>query len=243
MRHSVRPFPCHSKVFLLLFLVILVSLTWACAANRRLHDRPQPFPEDLNRLVVVGFRSAFDKGTTPEVLRSPIAGDAFLSQAVPRAEVKRMTHRLFDIVSKTGRYDLVSPDQARGVYAGLVFSHSTLSEIELLKGIGKAFSADAVLAGYLYRWREREGTDYAAKTPASVAFDLYLVRPEDGAVLWEEQFDMTQKSLSENLLEMGTFLQGGGRWMTAGQLVSLGLQRLLQGLDTPPQTPLREDRP
>lgn len=243
MRHSVRPFPCHSKVCLLLFLVTLVSLTLACAANRRLHDRPHPFPEDLNRLVVVGFRSAIDKGTTPEVLRSPISGDAFTAQAVPPAELVRMTDRLFNIVSKTERYDLVSPDRARGVYASLVFSNSTLSEIELLKGIGKAFSADAVLAGYLYRWREREGTDYAAKTPASVAFDLYLVRPDDGAVLWKEQFDMTQKSLSENLLEMDTFLQGGGRWMTAEELASLGLQRLLQGLDNTPQTPLQEDRP
>ncbi len=84
-----------------------------------------------------------------------------------------------------------------------------------------------MLIGHLYRYREREGTDFAINRPASVAFDLYLIRPDDGAVLWKGRFDKTQKSLSENLLDIDTFLRGQGRWMTAERLAELGLEDVL----------------
>ncbi|MCF8061049.1 MAG: hypothetical protein K9M82_00905 [Deltaproteobacteria bacterium] len=229
---SLRPF--ERLLFVLPLMIACLSL--ACAADRARQARPHPFPGNLDRLVVFGFRSALERGTSPEVIRSPISGDAFTAEPVPGAPIEMMTDRLFQRVSRADRYDLVSPDQARGVYSSLVSSHSTMSEMEVLERIGKAFSADAVLAGYVYRWRERVGTDYAVKTPASVAFDLYLIRPEDGSLLWKGQFDMTQRSLSENLLDMDTFIEGGGKWMTAEQLAEMGLGRLLRRLDGKPRT-------
>ncbi|MFO7785248.1 MAG: hypothetical protein R6V25_11495 [Desulfatiglandales bacterium] len=174
-----------------------------------------------------------DRGTSPGVIRSPISGDAFMARVIPHDKAAQISDRLFERISESGRYDLVSPAQAQGVISSLMSTHSTISEIEILKRTGKAFSADAVLAGYLYRWEERVGGDYAVKTPASVAFDLHLIRPSDGASLWKERFDMTQKSLSENLLEMDTFLEGHGKWMTADQMADVGLDRIL-GVNPPP---------
>jgi len=233
-----RPF---KRAFLIIPLVI-ACLSLACAASSTRRGRPHPFPANLDKIVVFGFRSALERGTSPDVIRSPVSGEAFTAQPIPEGPVGKMTDRLFQRVSKAGRYDLVSPDQARGVYSSLVSSHATMDEIDILQRIGKAFSADAVLVGYLYRWRERVGTDYAVKTPASVAFDLYLIRSEDGTLLWKEQFDMTQRSLSENLLEMNTFIEGGGKWMTAKQLAEMGLGRLLQGLERERRS-VPEDRP
>ena len=123
--------------------------------------------------------------------------------------------------------ELISPGKARGVYSRLISSDEELSEFEMLQQIGQAFSADAVLVGYLYRWRERVGGDHAVDRPASVAFDLSLIRSEDGAILWSEKFDKTQKSLSENLFEWDTFVRGRGRWMTAEKLAELGLEDML----------------
>ncbi len=208
-------------------LVICLGLCLGCAPGRPSTRPTNPLPADLGKVVVVGFRSALDKGSSPDVIRSTISGDAFTAQAVPEADIRLMTESLFQRLVNSGLNDLVSPSQARGVYANLVSSRTILSEIEILTGIGKAFSADAVLAGYVYRWKEREGQDYAVKTAASVAYDLYLLSPEDGRVLWKGQFDMTQRSLSENLLEMDTFLRGGGKWMTASQLAEMGLDRML----------------
>ncbi len=227
-----RPF----KRALLILPLVVACLALACAAGGARRGRPHPFPADLDKIVVFGFRSALERGTSPDVIRSPVSGEAFTAQPIPEGPVELMTDRLFQRVSRAGRYDLVSPDQARGVYSSLVSTHPTMDEIDILQRIGKAFSADAVLAGYVYRWRERVGTGYAVKTPASVAFDLYLIRPEDGSPLWKGRFDMTQRSLSENLLDMDTFLEGGGKWMTAEQLAGMGLGRLLQRLDGKPRS-------
>ena len=83
------------------------------------------------------------------------------------------------------------------------------------------------MAGYIYRWKDREGSDYSAGQPASVAFDLYLLRSRDGVVLWKGRFDKTQRSLSENLFDIRTFIEGKGKWMTAADLAELGLTEML----------------
>jgi hypothetical protein len=102
--------------------------------------------------------------------------------------------------------------------------------IRILQKVGKAFGCDAVLAGHIYRWQEREGTAIGVNRPASVAFDLHLVRPNDGAIIWRTRFDKTQRSLSENLLDAETFFQSGGRWLTAENLAILGLNKVLKGM-------------
>jgi hypothetical protein len=220
-------------IVLLLVLTIMIGLNAGCSYNRQRQRKAKPVPRFVKKVAVVGFRSARDQGSSPDVIRSAISGGAFNAEPVPGSKVDWLTQQLFDRLIRIDRYNLVSPSQSRGVYSTLVNSQSTLSELEILKRIGNAFSADGVLAGYLYRWREREGTDYAVRTPASVAYDLYLIRPSDGAVIWKGVFDVTQKSLSENLLEMDTFIEGGGKWMTADRLAGVGLNRLIKELSKP----------
>jgi len=102
-----------------------------------------------------------------------------------------------------------------------------MSDIDTFKRIGHEFSAETVMVGYIYRWQERKGTDYSADRPASTAFDLYLLRAEDGAVLWKGKFDKTQAPLSENILDARTFFKGKGKWMTVETLADLGLSDIL----------------
>lgn len=181
----------------------------------------------IEKMVVVGFRPVLASWEGPDVVRSPLSGAVFMAEPVPERVVNQMTADLFDRIMNNKSYDLISPSQAKGVYETLVSSDVVSGDIELSQRIGEAFSADAVLIGYLYRWREREGTDYGVERAASVAFDLYLIRPHDGAILWKGKFDKTQRSLSENLFDMDTFVKGGGRWMTVGRLAEVGLENLL----------------
>jgi hypothetical protein len=178
-------------------------------------------------MVVVGFLSAMSQFDAPDMVRSPLSGAVFMGEPVPPEAVNKMTAKLFDRVLKNRSYELVSPSQARGVYLNLVTSDLVEADIDVFKRVGKAFSADVLLVGYLYRWREREGTDFAVNRPASVAFEVYLLRPDDGAILWKGRFDKTQRSLSENVLDMDTFLKGRGRWMTVEKLAEVGLEGLL----------------
>jgi hypothetical protein len=96
--------------------------------------------------------------------------------------------------------------------------------------LGKAVGADGVLYGTVSRYKERVGTEFGAREPASVAFTLSLLSVSSGKVLWTRTFDETQQSLSSNLLNWWQFWRGGPRWFTAEEFTHLGVERLLDNL-------------
>jgi len=103
----------------------------------------------------------------------------------------------------------------------------------MIKDVGMTLEADAVLVGEVYRWQDRVGTDYGIEKPASVAFDLSLVRSSDGGILWRSNYDKTQKSLMEDLLDLDTYIRSGGRWLTAEELADFGIKRLVSDMPLP----------
>ncbi|MFC1866632.1 hypothetical protein ACFL0H_00625 [Thermodesulfobacteriota bacterium] len=214
-------------LFTCLGISLFIFLNAGCQFYKRPVSHVKPFPFKTGKIVVLGFRPAMSPGAEPGVIRSPVAGTVFMSEPVPQRVAEKMTVKLFDRLQKVKGYQLIGPNQASGVFASLVASEQGMSEIDIFQRIGQALSADAVMIGYIYRWREREGKDYSVNRPASAAFDLYLISSVDKAVLWKGKFDKTQKSLSENLFDMGTFLKGRGRWMTVENLAEMGLIELL----------------
>ena len=183
----------------------------------------------INKVVVDGFHAAMTQGMQPDVVRDPLSGTAFMAEPVPQNVANRMTDILYNRVAAEKGYGLVSPDQAKLVLSSIIRSDKNvaISPIEILQEVGNTFKADAVLTGYIYRWREREGTDYAVNRPASVAFDLHLISPAEGTMLWKAKFDKTQRSLLENVFDVSTFMESKGRWMTVEKLAMLGLQKML----------------
>ena len=183
----------------------------------------------INKVVVDGFHAAMPQGMQPDVVRDPLSGTAFMAEPVPQNVANRMTDILYNRVAAEKGYGLVSPDQAKLVFSSIIRSDKNvaISPIEILQEVGNTFKADAVLTGYIYRWREREGTDYAVNRPASVAFDLHLISPAEGTTLWKAKFDETQRSLLENVFNVSTFLESKGKWLTAEKLALLGLQKML----------------
>jgi hypothetical protein len=96
--------------------------------------------------------------------------------------------------------------------------------LSLLKNKG----IDGVVMGEVSRYRERKGSAFSAKSPGSVAFQIYFFNVEDGASLWSASFDKTQKALSENALEVGSFLKGGGTWQTSETIARLGIEEVVR---------------
>ena len=219
-----------SQIFLWLWLIACVLLNGGChLQEKKVSDEGRMPRSVVNKVVVIGFQAAMSQGEKPDVFRDHLSGGIYMAEPVSHDVVQRMTTFLFDRLVAEKRYVLVSPGQARGAFSNIVDSdrNMAISPIEILQKVGKTFGANAVLIGHIYRWREREGTAYAINRAASVAFDLHLIRPADGAILWRGRFDKTQRSLSENLFELTTFMEGGGRWMTADKLAMFGLKKLL----------------
>ena len=219
--------PRYSYLFSCLFILIFVVFTQSCGFPERHIARDKKIVARIGKIVVLGFRPAMSQGREPGMIRSPFSGAVFMAQPVPVDVPGKITSWLFDRIRENKRYEMIGPNQAKGAFASIVSSDQEISDREVFVRIGQSFSADAVIVGYIYRWREREGTNYSVSRPASVAFDLYLIEPEEGIILWGDKFDKTQKSLSENILDVGTFLKGKGRWMTADELAELGMSELL----------------
>lgn len=93
--------------------------------------------------------------------------------------------------------------------------------------LGRELKVDAVLMGLVTCYQSREGTNYAVSQPASVSFELYLLDSRKGKIIWSARFDKTQKSLSEDLSNISSFIQGEWKWLTAGELMELGVNQIL----------------
>jgi hypothetical protein len=80
----------------------------------------------------------------------------------------------------------------------------------------------------VYRFRERKGFSLSVEKPASVAFEIHLIRVSDGAIVWRGIFDKTQASLMENLLQIASFIKEGAKWVTAKELAAEGMDEVLK---------------
>ncbi len=93
--------------------------------------------------------------------------------------------------------------------------------------VGKNLGADFVFVGYLFRFEERIGSALGAEKPASVGYHIHLFRIRDGKEVWMGKFDETQQPLTENLLQLGSFLRRKANWLTAQELAAVGMDELL----------------
>ncbi len=114
-------------------------------------------------------------------------------------------------------------------------SNTSVTSLEMVaREVGDLLKVDGVLMGRVRTYREREGTRLGAK-PAAVGFEMFLVRPSDGTVLWKGEFFEEQKPLNQDVV--GFFEKGGG-FVTARELSEIGVQKVLEtfpvGIVAPP---------
>ncbi len=207
--------------------VIMLAGFYACTTAQRTPGATA-IPPEVKKIAVLGFSQTPLREESPAVYRCPVCGATFMAGYVPEVASKHMTSELFAALRKAEKYNIVPPGQSKGAYSAILSREVNLKIMEILKETGRSLSCDAVLFGYIFRWRERKGTEYAVESPASVAFDLHLIGAENGSIIWRGGFDKTQQSLTENLIDISTFLKAGGKWLTAQELAEIGLDRLLK---------------
>ena len=231
---TMRSFQCVAWVFL--GLTFVGCQGWKTSTP----DGGRAIP-GMKSVVVVGFTPAMRNNEVPDIIRSPVTGSAFLAHPVSVQVTTMMTDELYERLIKDKRWKMVPPGQARGVFESILGSDKKMGmgAVEIIEEVGKAFGTDAVLGGNVFRWRDRRGSDYAVDVPASVAFDLWLVRSSDGVVLWKASYDKTQQSLMEDLFDYSTFAESHGKWLTAENLAMIGLRKLFEEM---PGTPVKVDK-
>ncbi len=220
-------------------LLLGILFLWSFLAGVGCQTRKNAPPKAVRSLPVkkvvgVCFLGALTEGDPPGIFTNPISGSIVSSGPVSEETVQQLSSVLFEKVAKEKGFEMVSRRQALGTYSAIVTSdeNTSMDAVTVFQIMGQTLRADAVLVGYIYRWKDRVGGDFGVESAASVAFDLYMIRPIDSKILWQSKFDKTQQSLSENLLDMGTFVKGGGKWMTAEQLAMIGLNKMVAEMPT-----------
>jgi hypothetical protein len=221
--------------YALLAVCILLFLVSGC------HYRGSaeiPAPEGgmvFQRIAVVPFRQVSPEERLGGAVRCPLCGAMF--EAGPTAgSPETAVEALFLKQMQQGapKVGIIAGDRAAGVFRRV--SSVSLREPlrKVLREVGSELGAEGVVSGTVYRFRERKGGAYAVDQPASVAFEIHLLRVSDGALVWRGTFDRTQTSLMEDLLQAASFYRGGGRWLTAEELAAEGMEQVLKSFPASP---------
>jgi hypothetical protein len=213
-------------------LFCLLALSWLLFACQKTYvnvSEPPGGPLNIKKLLLLPFKDISDLAGEHPDARSPASGRIFITGEVADYAADFLTDRLVSWLQSNTPYELRisnyshSPRPLLDASGGYV----ALNRKNLIS-FGHAEGVDAVLLGFVYRFRERVGKGFSAEAPASVAFDLDLIRVADGRTVWSASFDETQQSLGENLFQLGTFLGRGGRWVTAKDMATNGLNNILK---------------
>jgi hypothetical protein len=116
------------------------------------------------------------------------------------------------------------------IYEALTKDQAADSPRSLAIRLGKELRAAHIVAGTVWRYRERTGTARASASPASVAFVVYIINVADGRRLWKGTHFETQKPLSQSIFEVRTFFKRGARWLTVDELARYGIDEIVEQL-------------
>lgn len=222
------------------FIVFLLTMTIsfsACRAGTIIKQEPSVMV-GVENVLILPFKDMSVVFGENANARCPVCGKVFTTGEVVESAADVLTEHMFSLLKDREDINMIPSSQAQGVMSILLTEHKKeWQERDLLVEIGHALNADAVVAGYVYRFRERVGGKYSADLPASVAFDIHLVRVADGRLLWSGHFDETQRPLSDDLFGLSIFLKRRARWITAEEMAISGLDDMFKTFPGPAKIP------
>lgn len=201
---------------------VVLFLLCACAHQP---DAVSDTPDisGVRRLMIFPFADMSEGMEKESGVRCPFSGSMFIVGTVSPEAGQVLTDGLISELKGLKKFDVFPAGQSYD--SSLSYK---LSDKQYLIQAARKAGADSVMIGHIYRYRERAGNEYAVNSPASVSYDLHLIRVSDARVLWSDRWDETQQSLTENLFNIGAFFKRKGRWVSAGELALSGLKKVLK---------------
>jgi hypothetical protein len=210
-----------------LVLVALSSIlrTPPCFAEARESALPTLLKE---KIAVMPFLKGRYGSDIQETIRCPICQLSFQADDLT-PDCDRVLTRYVQEALESRHEDMVIPfGQVEEAYEQLPKDGTKDTPVSLAQDLGKKVQAHYVLIGTVWRYRERQGGSRGVQTPASVSFSVHLIHAEDGNLLWEGNFAETQRSLSENVLDVRAFFERGAKWLTADELARYGVDEIIK---------------
>jgi len=208
----------------LLLLGLIVGWTFGSVSEARAQTKP-------GLAILPFFAERIEDPARGAVC--PICKSAYRSGGI-KADAENILNRLLaQKIEALGTFRIVPSDRVDEAIARMGRKELEEKAMLLAPRLGKEVGAEFVLFGFVFRFEERVGSSLGVEKPASVGFDLHLFRVRDGVILWMMTFDETQKPLSDNVLNLGSFVRRGASWAKAEELASAGVGEILKKLPGP----------
>jgi hypothetical protein len=180
------------------------------------------------RVAIISFQPLIPAEGQGNTIICPLCGIGSSSGKILEGSEKIVEEVFVDKLHELKEVELIPLDKVQGVYKRIASESLKEPLLNILKKVGHELGTDVLAVGYVYRYTEREGYNYSVKHPASVAFEIHLIKTIDGSIIWRGFLDKTQKSLMEDVFQMSSFFKGGGKWMTARQLTEQGMNKIFE---------------
>ncbi len=160
----------------------------------------------------------------------PACGGVYKRGNILSGSQRTLAQLLQQKMDTLGTFKILPLEKVENVFSKRDEGQFELRPLRSAIQLGKELGVDFIFVGYLFRFEERIGSRIGADRPASVGFDVHLLRVKDGKRVWDGKFDETQQALSENLLRIGSFVRRKASWLTAEELSSVGIDEMLKRL-------------
>jgi TolB-like protein len=202
---------------------LLLALVWGLAILRI----PEARAEAKDSLAILPF--LVERGEDPgRGAMCPLCKGVYRKGEILPGSQNTLTRLLYQKVETMGTFKVVPLEKMEGVFSNWDMKVFEEKPIPSSVQLGKELNVDFVMTGFLFRFEERIGSSLGVEKPASVGFDVHLIRLKGEKMVWTGKFDETQRPLSENLFKIGSFVRRKASWLTAEELSSVGMDEMLK---------------
>lgn len=220
-----------TKIRAILWISLIMWLGLGCARPVLQLEKP------ICSAAVIPFFVRTPPEEGKRFVEDPMSGRPFVAgEIVPNAP-RELTALLYGKLTDFPQLRLVP---LREVEKAMKTGGFARDPIGSARKIGEAFGVDGVVLGWVFRYEDRIGSAISVERPASVSFAIHLFGVKEGRILWRGVFQETQQPLSENVLNLTTFLRRRGRWLSAEGLASVGMDEVLVSFPASRQRPVPE---
>jgi hypothetical protein len=182
----------------------------------------------VERIGVMRFlkgRHGSEIGETPDC---PLSQLYFNPERLSRDSDRSLTRYVHEALQKRHGEKAASLEKALEAYGKISKDEAKDTLRTLAVKLGESLEANLMVAGTVWRYQERSGSAVGAISPSSVAFVVYLIDVASGKILWKGNFNETQRSLSENVLDTWAFIKKGAKWLSADELARYGVREVFK---------------
>jgi len=191
-------------------------------------SRAEPIKIQWEKIGVMPSFKGRRSADTGETLTCPICELSFKSENIKDGADREITSYVQEALERRYRDKVIAFDEVSRVYQKIPRDDTKDTPRSLAQKAGEALGADLMIAGTVWRYRDRIQEPMGPGRGASVAFEMYLIEVPSGKTVWKAKFDETQRPLTEDIRGAMVLLRKGVKWLSALELAHYGIEEAMK---------------